>query len=78
MNDKWLTDASIDDWYGVEVDPQGRVVELSLSSNRLSGEIPPELGNLVNFTRLFLGGNQLTGCVPASLQGRAVSDLPHC
>ena len=78
VNHSWLTDAPIRDWYGVEVDPQGHVVELILSRNRLSGEIPPELGDLVNLTRLFLDGNQLNGCVPASLHGRAVSDLSHC
>ena len=77
-NHNWLTDAPIDDWYGVEVDPQGHVVELILSGNQLSGEIPPELGNLAKLTRLILSGNQLNGCVPASLQGKAVSDLPHC
>ena len=37
---------------------------LSLSSNRLTGRIPPELGNLPNLQHLYLKGNQLTGCLP--------------
>ena len=35
--------------------------------NQLSGEIPPELGNLSELTELHLVGNQLAGCVPSSL-----------
>ena len=34
-------------------------------SNQLSGQIPPELGNLANLTRLNLSDNQLSGCVPS-------------
>ena len=34
-------------------------------SNQLSEEIPPELGNLANLTRLNLSDNQLSGCVPS-------------
>ena len=45
-------------------------------SNQLSGEIPPELGNLANLTWLVLGRNQLIECVPNSLSGRLMySDL---
>ena len=36
----------------------------------MSGEIPPELGNLANLTRLDLSGNELSGCVPSSLSGQ--------
>ena len=45
----------------------GRVVELNLSQNGLSGEIPPELGNLSNLTRLNLHANKLTGEIPPEL-----------
>ena len=33
----------------------------------MSGEIPPELGNLANLTYLALGENQLSGEIPPEL-----------
>ena len=36
---------------------------------RLTGEIPPELGNLTNLNHLHIQpGNELTGCMPASFR----------
>ena len=43
----WLTDAPLAEWRGVEVDDQGRVVELHLWDNGLAGRLPPEFGELV-------------------------------
>ena len=40
---------------------------LDLGNNQLSGEIPPELGNLANLVSLDLGGNQLSGEIPPEL-----------
>ena len=37
------------------------------SANQLSGEIPPELGNLTNLELLGLGYNDLTGQIPSEL-----------
>ena len=34
---------------------------LGLSWNELSGEIPSELGALINLTSLYLAANQLSG-----------------
>ena len=57
---------------------------LSLASNQLSGELPPELGNLSNLGGLTIGRNQLSGCVPSSLLGRLntvltdLGRLPFC
>ena len=38
--------------------------QLYLQDHQLSGEIPPELGNLTSLIWLGLHGNQLSGCVP--------------
>ncbi len=45
-NSNWLTDAPLEDWYGVSTDEYGRVTRLELPGNELRGPIPPELGNL--------------------------------
>ena len=39
----------------------------STTVNELTGEIPPELGNLENLSTLELGNNQLTGEIPSEL-----------
>ena len=49
-NNNWLTDAPISKWEGVTTDDNGRAVKLDLRGNQLTGEIPPELGNLASLT----------------------------
>ena len=63
----WLSNAPLGEWYGVTTDNNGRVIELFLHENQLSGEIPPELGNLANLESLFLDLNQLSGEIPPEL-----------
>ncbi|CAN1744612.1 Probable LRR receptor-like serine/threonine-protein kinase At3g47570 [Linum perenne] len=46
-------------------------ITLNLSRNSLSGQIPDEVGNLINLGRLDLSNNFLTGRIPANL-GRCV------
>ena len=66
-NDNWLTDAPLGEWHGVSTDASGRVQALALSENGLTGEIPPELGDLANLRALYLSSNNLTGEVPSEL-----------
>ena len=77
-NTNWLTDAALGEWYGVETDGSGRVVALELQGrwdqeagaeilHGLTGEIPPELGNLGNLQTLQLYANGLTGPIPPEL-----------
>ena len=78
-NTNWLTDAPLGEWYGVETDASGRVIELDLggyydrsigldvSGNGLLGSIPPELGNLGELSDLDLGNNSLGGVIPPEL-----------
>ena len=68
-NHKWLSDAPLGEWHGVITGAGGRVVDLQLRNNGLTGEIPPELGGLEGLTRLSLGGNELTGEIPPELGG---------
>ena len=63
----WLTDAPLEDWYGVKTDSDGRVVEVSLWLNKMEGQIPAALGNLTSLTRLNLTLNRLNGEIPSEL-----------
>ena len=79
-DDNWLSEAPLDEWHGVNSDYRGRVIELHLHSNGLSGEIPPELGNLSYLETLFLRGNQLSGKIPpelGNLSNLEVLNLAH-
>ena len=63
-NTNWLSDAPLDQWHGVTTDGTGRVARLELASNGVSGELPPEIGNLSKLIMLFLSGNDLSGELP--------------
>ena len=60
----WLTNAPLGEWYGVKVDDQGRVQELSISV--LAGSLPPEIGDLSSLTELWLFGG-LSGLIPPEI-----------
>ena len=63
----WLSEQPLQYWKGVHINEEGRIVELRLGGNNLSGQIPPELGNLSRLERLELYDNQLTGTIPSEL-----------
>ena len=63
----WGSDEPLSSWYGVDTDNNGRVSELYLNHNQLSGSIPDSLGDLTNLERLYLNHNQLSGSIPDSL-----------
>ena len=63
----WLTNAPLDQWYGVTTDDNGRVIEVDLLSNGLTGSVPAEVGNLYNLTLLRLDRNLFTGTLPSEL-----------
>ena len=68
-DDNWLSEAPIGKWYGVITDGFGRVTELRLGGNHLSGMIPSKLGRLYNLELLDLSRNQLNGEIPSVLGG---------
>ncbi|KAG9441511.1 hypothetical protein H6P81_017365 [Aristolochia fimbriata] len=54
--------------YSYEGVPLRLMRGIDLSSNRLSGDIPSELGDLKDIRSLNLSGNILTGVIPSSFQ----------
>ncbi|CAM9720000.1 unnamed protein product [Ectocarpus sp. 12 AP-2014] len=77
-NDNWDTNANLKQWDGVQVNDDGRVVELDLNNNNLKGTIPEALGALTELKVLDLHGNKLKGPIPAALgalKGLEVLDL---
>ena len=63
----WLSDEPLSEWHGVRTNDEGRVRQLILNSNNLSGVLPPELPRLTSLINLSLWGNQLTGPIPSAL-----------
>ena len=67
INTNWSTTAALSEWYGVTTDVDGRVTELDLADNNLSGEIPAKLGELTSLQFLYLNQNMLSGEIPVEL-----------
>lgn len=65
--DNWLTDAPLDDWYGVTANRDGVVTEIDLSENNLQGEIPSEIAHLTELNSLRLYGNCLLANIPPEI-----------
>ena len=69
-SENWLSNRPISEWTGVwavGAPSERRVTELDLSAIGMTGEIPPELGQLDHLARLKLESNQLRGEIPPEL-----------
>ena len=66
-NGNWLSKAPLGEWRGVVTDENGRVTELRLGFNGLSGFLPRELAQLTHLSNLDLDSNQITGEIPAEI-----------
>ncbi len=65
-NTNWKTSSNVGDWLGVTV-RNGRVTQLDLHYNNLTGTLPSQLGDLTALERLELVNNHLSGSIPASV-----------
>ena len=64
----WGTSAPLADWFGIAVDSAtGRVTEIVLNRNELSGEVPPEIQYFPRLRQLRLDYNDLEGEIPPEI-----------
>ena len=73
----WLGEESVADWHGVTADGVGRVTQLDLTRNGLTGRLPAQLGALARMTVLRLGGNAISGRLPLSLTRLSLQELGY-
>ena len=61
-SDKWMTDAPVCEWEGVECNKNSQQIEeLDLSNNNLKGMLPMEMVVLQSIKKLFLRQNSIEG-----------------
>ena len=72
----WLSYKTLDHWFGVTTNSEGRVVELNLENNNLVGKLPEELALLSDLHELNVGNNpSLIGSLPRSILGLSLRTL---
>jgi hypothetical protein len=56
-------------WAGIEIIEDGHIIEITFHNekNNISGQLPPEIGNLVWLKSLDIANNNITGILPAEL-----------
>ena len=63
----WLTSAPVSTWKGITLDNGGRVSQINLYINNLTGTLPYSMGELTNLTSISLHINAIGGNIPASI-----------
>ena len=76
QNENWSTNAPLSEWTGVTTDEDGRVTELDLAANELSGRIPAELGNLDRLRKLDLTAERTVTTVRGGVRITFGGDSP--
>jgi Leucine-rich repeat (LRR) protein/sugar lactone lactonase YvrE len=66
-NQGWKATDTPCQWTGITCQ-DGHVSEINLANNNLVGDLPPQIGALVNLTHLNLNDNQVSGAIPTTIE----------
>lgn len=74
--DFWGSDRPVGEWHGVTTDADGRVVQLTIYDNNLTGALSPAICKLERLHTLHLSFNKISGALPDKLgECRALKNL---
>ncbi len=73
-NANWLTDAPLEEWYGITADRAGLVIEIHLFENRLAGPIPSGAWLPVRLAKALVGWQSTDRCDPVPVGPSAQFD----
>lgn len=74
--DFWASDRPVGEWHGVATDAEGRVVQLTIYDNNLTGALSPAICQLQRLHTLHLSFNKISGALPDGLgECRALKNL---
>ncbi|MGH9927660.1 MAG: hypothetical protein ACREA9_00380, partial [Pyrinomonadaceae bacterium] len=74
--DFWASDRPVGEWHGVTTDADGRVVQLTIYDNNLTGALSPAICQLQRLHTLHLSFNKISGALPDKLgECRALKNL---
>ena len=66
-NSNWLSKSPLGTWHGITLDSNGRVSNIQLFNNNLSGKLLPSIGNLTALTGISLHFGLIGDTIPASV-----------
>ncbi len=66
-NTNWLTFKPVSTWNGITLDSSGRVSNIALFSNNLTGSLPNSIGNFTHLTAISLHINSIGNTIPSSI-----------
>lgn len=66
-NTNWCSDKPINEWFGIETTPEGKLYQLNLPNNNLCGNLPDIFDKLPHLQHIYASNNNLTGEIPQSL-----------
>ena len=66
-NNNWLDNTTpLNSWHGIVL-TNGRVTQLNLGGNNLTGSLPKKIGDFSELTSINLWSNQITGSIPPEI-----------
>ncbi len=60
---KWDLSSPVQNWHGIKLNEDGRIISINLKSNNLSGTLPESLSQLLILVSFDLSGNDVFGVV---------------
>ena len=64
---QWDLTEPVCDWYGINLNAEGYVVEIHLNNNGLTGTLPADIGNFSQISYLQIDNNSISGNLPEEI-----------